>query len=50
MPTERLGMTLSKMMNSVDGNRKNSARIARVPTTSTLRGGCEMTSVPPFMC
>jgi hypothetical protein len=50
MPTARLGMTLSKIRNSVEGNKKNRVRIARVPTTSTLRGGCEITSVPPSAC
>ena len=44
-PTARLGITVSKSINSIDGANQNMVRIPRVPITSTLRGECERTRV-----
>tara|TARA_R110002033_G_C3829395_1_gene233807 strand:+ start:580 stop:1005 length:426 start_codon:yes stop_codon:yes gene_type:complete len=45
IPTAKLGIIESKRRNSSEGTRKNKARIASVPTTSTFRGGWLRTSV-----
>jgi hypothetical protein len=42
-PTLRLGIIESKRRKNSEGTRKNSRRIPKVPTTSTLSGGWERT-------
>ena len=44
-PTAKLGIIESKRRKRTAGARKNRSRTPSVPTTSTLRGGCERTRV-----